>query len=527
MKRREFIKNSGKVIALGSILPGFSISALAAHNSMSDMLAASANLNDNVLVMIQLNGGNDGLNTLIPLDQYSKLSLFRQNILIPESKLLKLNGKDATCLHPSMTGVQSLYNEGKVNFIQGVGYPNQNFSHFRSTDIWLSGSDADKVVPTGWMGRYLNYEFPNFPEGFPNNDMPDPLGIQIGAFVSPVFQGPIFPMAISISNDKDFYDIVNGTDTTVPNNAIGKELAYIREVKGQAQNFNQVIKTAAGKVTTQYTYPTGNKLADQLKIVAKLIKGGLKTKVYMVDLGGFDNHAGQVDTSDVTKGTHATLLKTLSDAIQAFQKDLEFLGIDDRVVGMTMSEFGRRIASNASLGTDHGSALPMMVFGKNVNSGILGANPNIPSASNPNDNLAMQYDFRSVYASILRDWFCVDTSSLQTILLNNYQQLPILKSGNCTSSIHEINQQAGLKWIDAFPNPFVDKLTIEYTTKGGHTMIQLFDTEGKLIETFVNESKLPGTYTYTYYPPYISKGVYYCRFQNESIQQVVTLISER
>jgi hypothetical protein len=247
----------------------------------------------------------------------------------------------------------------------------------------------------------------------------------------------------------------------------------------------------------------------------------------MVDLGGFDNHAGQVDTSDVTKGTHATLLKTLSDAIQAFQKDLEFLGIDDRVVGMTMSEFGRRIASNASLGTDHGSALPMMVFGKNVNSGILGANPNIPSASNPNDNLAMQYDFRSVYASILRDWFCVDTSSLQTILLNNYQQLPILKSGNCTSSIHEINQQAGLKWIDAFPNPFVDKLTIEYTTKGGHTMIQLFDTEGKLIETFVNESKLPGTYTYTYYPPYISKGVYYCRFQNESIQQVVTLISER
>jgi hypothetical protein len=334
-------------------------------------------------------------------------------------------------------------------------------------------------------------------------------------------------MAISISNDKDFYDMINGTDTSVPNNAIGKELAYIREVKGQAQSFNKVIKSAASKVTMQATYPTGNKLADQLKIVAKLIKGGLKTKVYMVDLGGFDNHAGQVDSSDVSIGVHANLLKTLSDAIQAFQKDLEFLGIADRVIGMTMSEFGRRIASNASLGTDHGSALPMMVFGKNVNSGIVGSNPNIPSTFNPNHNLAMQYDFRSVYASILNDWFCVDTSSLQTILLNNYQQLPILKSGNCTSSIHDLNQQAGIKWMDAYPNPFVEKLTIDYKTKGGHTLIQLFDTEGKLIDTFVNESKLAGSYTYTYYPPFISKGVYYCRFQNESIQQVVTLISER
>jgi len=502
---------------------------------LASLLAPSTHVNDHVLVIIQLSGGNDGLNTLIPLDQYANLNIHRANILIPENKVLKLNGNDKTGIHPAMAGIQNMYNEGKVNFVQSVGYTDQNYSHFRSTDIWLSGSDSAEVLNSGWMGRYLNYQFPNFPDDYPNVDMPDPLAIQIGALISPGFQGPDassipagpgIPMAVSITSDKDFYDLVNGSHSTPSNDAIGKELAYIREVTGQAKVYNTAIKNAANKVTSQANYPTGNSLADQLKIVAKLIKGGLKTKIYMVGIGGFDTHANQVDSTDTSIGSHATLLGKLSDAIAAFQNDLKFLSIEDRVIGMTFSEFGRRIVSNGSAGTDHGSALPMIIFGTNVQNGIIGVNPTINAAFTSNDNLAMQYDYRSVYASLLKQWFCIDDVALKDVLKKTYTTLPIVKNAACASGTLSVyQQQLEIERLHCYPNPFgnSDKVTIEVNSSGGDVVIEIFNSEGRFIDLIANQSMSPGVHKFTWQNESAPHGFYYCRFQNQNYQSVFTL----
>jgi uncharacterized protein (DUF1501 family) len=325
-------------------------------------------------------------------------------------------------LHPSMTGLQSLYNDGKLSIIQAVGYPSPSFSHFRATDIWMSGSASNVELESGWAGRYLNGEYPHFPEGFPNETMPDPLAIQIGSITSLTLQGPDLNMGMSISDPSAFYKFIDGVQDPVPDTPWGKELSYVRLVANQSQKYSDVVKNASAKVPVQGTYPTGNSLGDQLKIVARLIKGGLKTRVYMVSTGSFDNHSAQVTTTDTTTGTHATLLKRVSDGIKAFMDDIKGLGVEERVIGMTFSEFGRRIKSNLNFGTDHGAAAPLFVFGKNVKSGVLGTNPTIPTNTTVNDSVPMQYDFRSVYASILSDWFCVKANDLMPIMDNNVLQ---------------------------------------------------------------------------------------------------------
>ena len=189
------------------------------------------------------------------------------------------------------------------------------------------------------------------------------------------------------------------------------------------------VKTAADRAQNRSAlYPAAgqNTLADQLKIVARLIAGGLRTRVYLVNLGGFDLHSNQVVASDTTTGTHATLLGKLSAAAQSFLDDLELLGADHRVIAMTFSEFGRRVASNASLGTDHGTAVPVFLFGRMVRSGVVGSNPSLLDLSS--GNLKMQFDFRAVYASILSQWFGVDRGVQDTLLLKGFQPLDIIQA---------------------------------------------------------------------------------------------------
>ncbi len=528
MKRRDFFRRTIPATLLPSLLNGFSFRAFAGSPFMQALTTAS--INDHVLVLIQLNGGNDGINTVIPLDQYSNLSLARQNILIPDTQVLPLNGYTDTGLHPSMTGMQQLFNNGKLHIVRGVGYPSPDFSHFRSTDIWLTGADSNQVLSSGWGGRYLNYEYPNFPTGFPNATMPDPLAIQIGSTVSLALQGPTTSMGMAISDPTSFYNLINGVQDPVPNTNAGKELTYIRTVAQQSSLYSSVILAAANNITQQSpSYPaTGvNALADQLKIVARLIAGGLKTKIYMVNLGGFDTHSAQVDTTPVT-GTHADLLNKLSVAISAFMDDVTYLNIEDRVLGMTFSEFGRRIKSNSSDGTDHGAAAPLFVFGKDVQSGILGTNPVIPSSVSVNDNVPMQYDFRSVYASVLQDWFCVPSPELSGILLQNFQTLPIIQSTACSGvGIHELNKSAGINLISNYPNPFVSSTYITFTTNGGHTLVQVFDNEGRVIKTLADAEYDVGTYKVWFENENFGPGVYYARLQNGSVQQVRNMMIVR
>ncbi len=526
MKRRQFLQNTIPAAILPSLVDGFSVKVLADNPIMSALLNTYVET-DRVMVIIQLNGGNDGLNMVIPLDQYSNYFNARSNIAIAQNKVLALTGTSAVGLHPSMTGLQSLYNNGKLRLVQAVGYPNPNFSHFRATDIWMSASDSNQELTSGWSGRYLNDQYPNYPVGYPNNNMPDPLGIQIGSTTSLTFQGPSVNMGISITSATNFYNLINGIQDPAPNTPAGDALKYVRLVASQSNLYATRIVAAANAVPTQGTYPTGNTLADQLKIVARLVKGGLKTRVYMVSMGGFDTHSLQTNT-DTSTGTHATLMQRLSDAIKAFQDDLQGLGVADRVMGMTFSEFGRRVKSNASVGTDHGAAAPLFVFGNKVNPGITGVNPTIPANATVNDNIPMQYDFRSVYSTLLQNWFCVDNTTLQTIMLQNFQQLGLCANGSCLNptGVNNVNN-SGISLISNYPNPFTQTTTISFTTQGGHTLIQIIDALGRVLKTPVDREYVPGTYQISFDSYALPTGVYYMRLQNESVQQVKPMLKVR
>jgi len=523
MKRRDFIRRTAPAgVLLPGLINGFSFKAFGASPLLAALTDAPTET-DHVLVLIQLNGGNDGLNMVVPLDQYDNLVNARSNIILPKNKILGLDGFAKTGLHPAMTGLQHLFNDGRMQIIQSVGYPQPNFSHFRATDIWLTGSDADVVLNSGWVGRYLNQEYTNFPVGYPNSIMPDPLAIQIGSFVSPAMQGPAVNMGMAISDPANFYNLINGIQDTAPNTNAGKELTYVRQVAQQTQQYGNVIKAAAAKVTQQVSsYPSNNTLADQLKIVSRLIAGGLKTRVYMVSIGSFDTHALQVNANATETGTHAMLLQKVSEAVKAFMDDLTYLNASKRVVGMTFSEFGRRIKSNASGGTDHGAAAPLFVFGDFVQQSVLGTSPIIAANVSTNDNIPMQYDFRSVYASILQEWFCVPPATLNNVLLKDFQNLPIIQTtAPCVSTNASVlNAQAGKKLISNYPNPFQSATTITFETTGGHALVQVFNVEGKLIKTLVDREQTQGTHIVSFENETYPAGVYYARLQNGSLQQV-------
>jgi uncharacterized protein (DUF1501 family) len=526
MNRRNFLRTSAVATVGGLTVRGASSSLLA------PLLNDAAE--DRVLVVVQLFGGNDGLNTVIPLDQYDVLAIKRQNVLIPSSQTLPLTGLNGTAFHPAMGGMRDLWEDGKLAIVQGVSYPEPNFSHFRATDIMETGANSDQLLSSGWTGRYLNMEYPNFPAGYPNVDMPDPLAIRIGGPIGPALQYQGVSMGTAIYGSEDPLNL-SGNIYNDPVSAAcnGGKLAFARQVQRQTDLYGDVIQNAAVAGCNLSTlYPEGNapgaELASALKLVAQLICGGLKTKIYWVSIDGFDTHAQQVVADDHTLGTHANLLQGLSDSIHAFQDDLQLLGLEDRVLGMTFSEFGRRIVDNASLGTDHGSAQPMFLFGTQVIPGMMGTNPDIPANATFQTNLAMQYDFRSVYASVLKDWFCLGESDIDAILLDSYQPLNLIDPAGCLmTGTHALNQSAGLNVLNAYPSPFTERTTLSYSSKGGRLMIQVYDEQGRLVRTVVNQPTPAGTYTVDVDMGDQPAGVYYVRLQNEGIQQVRNVLKVR
>jgi uncharacterized protein (DUF1501 family) len=511
MNRRSFLRHALPVSTVPFLLGGYTLRAYG-RSPLLEALVGAAGETDHVLVVIQLNGGNDGLNMVIPRDQYGALMSARANIAIAENLVLPLS--DLTGLHPAMTGLHSLYQNGKLSVIQSVGYPNPNLSHFRATDIWLTGSDSNVVLTTGWMGRYLDQEYPDFPNGYPNSVMPDPLAIQVGSVVSSGLNGPEGSMGMAITSPTSFYQLLSGGTDTAPDTPAGHELTFIRQVTQQTQQYAVSVKTAATNATNKSPlYPTAgqNSLADQLKIVAQLIAGGLKTRMYVTNLGGFDTHSGQVSGSGGTEtGTHATLLGKLSAAVAAFMDDCSLLGIEQRVIGFTFSEFGRRIKSNASLGTDHGTAAPMFAFGGGVTGGILGANPSLPPNAASNDNIAMQFDFRSVYASVLRDWFNVESNELQLILPNQNGPLPVIVSASGGKSTIPKEYALGQN----YPNPFNPDTTIGFNLPRTSTvLLEVYDLLGRSVATLVDGEMPAGSHSVQFHARGLASGTYIYRLR--------------
>lgn len=524
MKRRQFIKSTTATsIALPSVVNSMPIHSHEPEGWLKELLNPQVDT-DHVLVAIYLGGGNDGLNTVIPIDNYASYNRVRSNVSIEENKVLKLNGNTKSGFHPAMKGMQTLYNEGKINIIQGVSYPNPDFSHFRATDIWTAASDSNRYISTGWVGRYLNEEYPGFPVGYPNSANPHPLALQIGANLPLMFLGPNAPMSMNVSNPDIFKEWPLGLQDAPTNDARGKELAYIRTIARQSQKYADEIIKAYVAGNGNGSYPLNNYLGDIFKAIARLISGGLKTRMYLVQLYGFDTHADQVLQTDKASGAHASLLQLLSDSILAFQRDLERLRLQDRVLSMTFSEFGRRIKSNDSKGTDHGVAAPMFVIGSSVQSGIIGKNPDIPANVTVEDNVAMQYDFRSVYASILKDWFCISDSTTQKILFNNFQTLPIVKRNCATSSIDDFMKNQETTELQAYPNPMTDKSSISIKVKSGFTQLHLINPEGKFVKKIFSGKLEEGTHTFDLYNENYLPGNYYLYLAQKNVQKTEPLI---
>ena len=352
MKRRDFVKN----LSLASVGTPFLLNDLKFQTISKPLFPIQKSAEDKVLVIIRLGGGNDGLNTVIPLESYDNLANHRSNIIIPQNDLLSIT--NTLAFHPTMTGMQNMFNDGKLSIIQNVGYPEQNRSHFRSTDIWDKGL-MEPSATTGWMGRNFDNSYPNFPEDYPNDSNPDPFAIKMGSEVSATCQGLMGNFSHSVSNP---FDTFNLSETSALNDGsyYGSHMEYLSTIIGQTNAYGSQVNDAANNGSTlSNKYDDNNPLAVQLRYVAQMISGGLQTKVYILNINGFDTHDSQVSASDVKQGNHTDLLKTVSDAIEAFQDDLALLNLEQRVAGMTYSEFGRQIASNASLGTDHGDAAPL------------------------------------------------------------------------------------------------------------------------------------------------------------------------
>ena len=521
MERRKFIKNTAIAsIGIPGYIKGHPFHAFASEGILGQ-LGDTLVQNDHILVVIQMAGGNDGLNMVIPLDQYSNYYNARPNIAIPQNSVLGLTGTAATGLHPAMTGLRDLYNNGQLAIVQAVGYPTPNFSHFRATDIWLTASNQDEYLTDGWIGRYLNAEFPGFPTGYPNTTVPDPLAIQFGSATSLGILGPNTQMGITISNPSNIINGVQDVQEAAPATAAGEKLTYVRQISNEANLYSQRVSASftAGNTTTT-NYPATS-LATQLQVVAKLINGGLQTKIYVCTFSGFDTHSAQTNTNDTTTGVHASLLAQLSDAISAFHADLVTMGKDQRVIGMTFSEFGRRIKSNASGGTDHGAAAPMFLFGTQVTGGIIGTNPVLPATATVNDNISYQTDFRSIYSSLLKRWLCEDDLTISEIMLRTFNQVNICSDTQCQPT----GGRESLSLIHNYPNPVQSDTMVDFKTDGGHTLLQLVGPNGGLISTLLETTyDRPTTAKINVHLGGMTPGMYYLRFQNGNKQQMKPVV---
>ncbi len=466
MKRRTFIQ---RLAATGIVLPvtmGFPrVRAFAKAPSGSPFMRIMSATNDNVLVMIRLAGGNDGLNTVVPFenDVYYN-SRTGDDLAIARDTVVRLSDSGTLGLHPGLAALAPLYQERKVSIIQNVGYPNQNLSHFRSTDIWLSGSDWDVYEDAGWYARHLEHRYPDYPEVLPT----DPFAIELGTYLSTTLIGDRNNMGVAVAD----LSYVPGQPDPDPVNQTheGEEEAYVREIARQSNIFStSIIAAGLKQLTNKATYPTGNALGTALSAISRLIAAGLKTQMYIVNVGGYDTHSNQIT---VQAGLH----KMFADAVAAFQRDLEAFGTDTRVSTMTVSEFGRRLASNGT-GTDHGSAAPQFVIGSGVIGGIIGNDPNLTDLEGPG-NIRMQYDFRQMYASVLGQWYGAEEDEITSVALpRHFDQLPIFK---VAASGVPGSDAVAMELGQNFPNPASNGTTIPVTGVGADARLTIHGLDGRL-----------------------------------------------
>ena len=501
MKRRNFIKLTSSASALG-LFPYEITSALKVAEDFLD-----CNITNRKLVLINLAGGNDGLNTVIPINNYDLYSNLRPTIRIPNTGSNSFINLDSTLsenqqlgLHPALIGLKNIYDEGVLRILQSVGYPSQNKSHFASTDIYNTGNDGNSWLnggDSGWIGRFMeSYYYNLFESSYP-------LGVEIGSKSGSLgFHGEAeHGLAINIEGQdaSGFYSVLSGLGGLppeyIPDSHYGTELQYIIENDQLSNIYSEAISNAFNNGSNIATYQDTD-ISNQLKTVARLISGGLQSKVYMVKLGGFDTHFSQIQSENDIAGRHTELLAELDGAISRFMEDVQSQGFQDDVVGLTFSEFGRKAKENGNLGTDHGEIAPMFVFGAPVNGGVSGVNVDLTEASEDN-NWQIQtylYDYRQTIGTLLQDYLGADDQAIDATFFdhtnnesfsdNKIDELirpEFSVAENCYTNTLT-NDEVVSKLFSVSPNPFNNAILIGGYSYSGDIEYKIYDLNSKLIK---------------------------------------------
>ena len=439
--RRSFLQALG-IAGSGSMMLGSSYLTASAPSPLTQALAQAET--DNILILIRLSGGNDGLSTVIPIEQYDAYANARPNIYIPESKILRLT--DEFGVPTYMNSLEPMWGEGQFKAVHGVGYEGQSLSHFTGTDIFSNTyleTSAFDTLNTGWMGRHFENIYPDYLMNPPEA----PAAIQIGNFGSLVFQGEETNYAFVASNIDQLEEIAEtglqyNLDPTLFGDCMyGDQLEFLRGVANVTYEYSGKIHEAyeRGEALQCVEYQDNN-FARQLSLLAKLIKGNLGTKVYMITIGGFDTHGNQ-------PLAHERLMSNLSIAINNFYEDLACTQQDEKVLSMTFSEFGRRIFENGSNGTDHGKAAPTLFFGSGLNgSAFVGDHPTLEDPDG-RGNLEYTMDFRDLYATVMAEWMCIPIPLVEQHILD-HPYAPVNLGFNCSGT-----EFPPIAYSDGMPTP--------------------------------------------------------------------------
>ena len=498
MKRRKFIQISSTGSLAGFMLNGHLVNAFTRTKLLNNV--SEDVIRDRSIVMIQLSGGNDGLNSVIPKNQYDKYASIRPTIRIKESGTnagieldTTLGLQDQTLLHPNLQAFKELWDEGKLNIVHGVGYPQLNKSHFSGRALMSKGGDGtdeNNNKPNGWMARYLH-------SAFDHTTYQDPLGIQLGNKkpADEFHSDEEHKVDINLSGQdaSGFYSQLSNIGNPLADygNMSSEYIDNINFINGMevtATKYAQRISAVFNAGSNVVTYPQFD-LANQLKTVAKLISGGSKTKIFLLRIDGFDNHANQVDSQTNSHlGKHADLLTELSESIKTFQDDLEQLGIDENVVTTTFTEFGRKPIENGNKGTDHGNLGPMFVIGTGVKPGFTGSHLSLDNFTYGGNvkhfdlETQMQYDYRQVYSSIIGDFLGASSSTIIDTEFDAYDinRLDLISSPILSTPYERIPQSSLLNII---PNPVLNDIMIRFRSsewmRGG---LKIYDTKGQIVE---------------------------------------------
>ncbi len=402
--RRQFLSaavGSSAIVSLSPVVPNFLLQAAAREGSSKG---------NTVLVVVQLSGGNDGLNTVVPYgdDAYYKN---RFTLAIGKNAVRKID--DHVGLHPSMSGFSDLLEAGSLSIIQGVGYPNPNRSHFESMDLWHTAHRQADRRQVGWLGNSLD-KFANLGRDVPAmhfGSEKQPLALAAEKVRVPSIRS-LKRFRLEGSKDVQLFQTIK-TVTEADRSSQDDLLGFIQRSTVAAISTSQRVEQALGNYKSDVEYP-GTRLAQKLKTVAQLIDAGMSTRVYYLTLGGFDTHANQAQA-------HAGLLNELSGAIRSFVQDVDAHGHGERVMVMTFSEFGRRLKENASRGTDHGAASQMFLAGNKVKPGLVGKHPSLTDLEDGDPKF--HTDYRQVYATVLEDWLGWKS---EAVLGKRFAKLPVI-----------------------------------------------------------------------------------------------------